>query len=193
MSDPEKQPMPLRLAAMTFDPLEDIAKLPEELRSAKVPEAGGAMIVQLKKSPTREERARLQSQYGMKLDDNVPECAYVETVGPETPVDLPAARTTALTCKGLDGAWVQFNDITIDSAKWVDAPTKKPGTVSLPRTEIVLHDKSGGSSTAFLYQPTGHKVQAGQRLRQLRGFVHAEAPGVYVLLSDKEEDMAAKT
>jgi hypothetical protein len=101
-------------------------------------------------------------------------------------VDLPAEQTASLICKGLDGAWVQFQDITIEGAVFIDAQERIRGAVNLPRTEILLRDHSEGRSKACLYQASGHKVTAGQ---QLRGFVHAEEPGVYVLLSDKEEDI----
>jgi hypothetical protein len=103
--------------------------------------------------------------------------------------DLPTERTTSLLPKSLDGTWVQFDNITIESIRWVEATKGASGTVSLPRTEIVFHDKSGAHSTAWLYQPSRHNLQPGQSLNQLRGFVHAEEPGIYVLLSDKEEDI----
>lgn len=55
--------------------------------------------------------------------------------------------------------------------------------------ELVVTDDSGGRSIAWLYQPTAFDLKDGQKLRQPRGFVHAEERGQYVLLSDKEEDI----
>jgi hypothetical protein len=104
-------------------------------------------------------------------------------------IDLPAEHTPSLLAKSLDGTWVQFDDITIESVNQVEATEGKTKTVNLPRTEIVFRDKSGGRSIAWLYQPFGLNVQPGQTLKRLRGFVHAEEPGLYLLLSDKEEDI----
>lgn len=105
-------------------------------------------------------------------------------------IDLPAERTTSLLAKSLDGVWVQFEAITIESVRQVTATTAEPGTFNLPRAEVVFHDGSGGRSIARLYQPSGRAVQPGQSVKLLRGFVHAEGPGMYVLLSDKEEDIS---
>ena len=44
---------------------------------------------------------------------------------------------------------VQFDDITIHSAIFVEAKEQVQGTVSLPRTEILFSDKSGGKSVAW--------------------------------------------
>lgn len=104
-------------------------------------------------------------------------------------IDLPCEENTSLMCKSLDGAWVQFDDITVHSSRYVEAQQQHEDVVSLSRTEIVFSDKSGGKSEAWLYQPSGHRVISGQKLSRLRGFVHAEQPGAYVLLSDKEEDI----
>ncbi len=108
-------------------------------------------------------------------------------------IDLPCKQNTSLMSKSLDGAWVQFDDITVHSAKFVEAKETCHETVNLPRTEIIFSDKSGGKTEAWLFQPSGHKVIAGQKLSCLRGFVHAEQPGVYVMLSDKEEDIIANS
>lgn len=95
----------------------------------------------------------------------------------------------ALLLKGLDASWVQFDGVRIQGAKTVQ-PTSGPArTLRLTRNEVTFTDGSGAQATAYLYQPTGLKLQENQTLRQLRGFVHAEAPGRYVVLSDKEEDL----
>ena len=104
-------------------------------------------------------------------------------------IDIPARRVTSLACKSLDGAWVQFEEIDVKSATFIEAQERVREAINLPRTEITFTDKSGGVSKAYLYQPSGHKVKIGRHVKQLRGFVHAEKPGVYVLLSDKEEDI----
>lgn len=104
--------------------------------------------------------------------------------------DLPAEYSTSLLSKSLDGAWVQFDNITIESATSVLTAEQGLGAGNLPRVEIVFSDGSGGHSKAWLYQPSGRKVQAHQAVQMLRGFVHAEAPGIYILLSDKEEDIS---
>jgi len=104
--------------------------------------------------------------------------------------ELPNLRTKEIFLKGLDASWVQFDDIRVESAEQVAPTARASKTTKLPRNEIIFTDRSGGRTTAYLYQPSGLKVQTGQRLRQLRGFVHAEKPGLYVLLSDKEDDIA---
>ncbi len=103
--------------------------------------------------------------------------------------DLPAVQMTSLLCKSLDGVWVQFDDITIQSVRNMPAPKGYPEKSSLPGTEIVFQDNSGGRSIAWLYQTSAHDITIGQRIKMLRGFVHAEKPGRYILLSDKEEDL----
>lgn len=108
-----------------------------------------------------------------------------------TCAQVPNSRQKGLLLKGLDASWVEFNDIKIESAE-VTTPTAKGTKVErLPRNTIVFTDQSGGRTMAYLYQPTGLKVRAGAKLSRLRGFVHAEAVGQYVMLSDKEEDIAA--
>jgi hypothetical protein len=103
--------------------------------------------------------------------------------------DFPNSPSKALFLKGLDASWVQFDDIRVDRAEAVAPTPPASKTVSLQRNEITFTDRSSGTSTAYLYQPSGLKVSAGQHVRMLRGFVHAEKPGLYVLLSDKEEDL----
>ena len=109
-----------------------------------------------------------------------------------TCAQLPNTKQTSLLLKGLDASWVEFNDIKVESAE-VTTPTAKGTKVErLPRNTIVFTDLSGGRTTAYLYQPTGLKVQAGAKISLLRGFVHAEGVGQYVVLSDEEDDIATK-
>jgi hypothetical protein len=103
--------------------------------------------------------------------------------------DLPHSQTKSLLLKGLDASWVQFNDIRVESAEQVVPSASASKTTRLHRNEISFTDRSGGRTVAYLYQPSGPTICAGQKLRMLRGFIHAEKEGVYVLLSDKEEDI----
>lgn len=116
---------------------------------------------------------------------HAPPALLIETV------DLPNSRSKSLLLKGMDASWVQFDDIRIESAEQVAPTTRASKIASLQRNVITFTDRSGGQTTAYLYQPSGFKIRAGQKLRMLRGFVHAEKAGVYVLLSDKEEDIAS--
>jgi hypothetical protein len=103
--------------------------------------------------------------------------------------DLPAKGTRSLLAKSLDATWVQFDNIVLHRVQ--RAADHELGTDDLPKTEIEFGDKSGGRSIAWLYQSGREGLTEGQRLKWLRGFVHAEAPGRYILLSDKEEDLRA--
>ena len=110
---------------------------------------------------------------------------------PPLPIEcaqLPNTNSRELLQKGLDGTWVQFDGIQVEQAQTI-SPTKGSKVLRLIRNEIVFSDKSGAKSTAYLYQPSGLKVRTGQKIKQLRGFVHAEGAGKYVLLSDKEQDL----
>ncbi len=106
---------------------------------------------------------------------------------PITTKDLPAERTTSLLTKSLDAAWVQFDEITVESTRHIPAGGREGG--DLPRTEIIFSDEAGGKSVAWLYQASARDLRESQSMKLLRGFVHAEQPGMYVLLSDKDEDL----
>ncbi len=151
-------------------------------RWQKVTCAGG-VIAEVNGSMTIVDKGWMQIHKQHETPHHAPPALPLETT------DLPGERTTSLAAKSLDGAWVQFQGITVQAATTFAAQERVRGAVNLPRTDIVFSDKSGGSSRASLYQPSREKVKTGQRLTQLRGFVHAEKPGVYVLLSDKEEDI----
>lgn len=101
--------------------------------------------------------------------------------------DLPMKRNDSLEAKGLDGAWVQFDDLLVESAEVVAA--SRMGEGRLDYNEVIVTNGSGGRTVAWLYQERGLAIQPKQRLAQLRGFVHAEQPGLYVVLSDKDEDL----
>ena len=79
MQEQEKK-LNIRLAGFSFDPLTETPDIPEELRVEKVPEGPAPTIVQFKKSLTREERVHIQTRYGLKLTDYIPEYAYLEAV-----------------------------------------------------------------------------------------------------------------
>lgn len=82
MQAPEQR-LPIRLAAFSFDPLEGV-DLPQELRVEKVSSDRAPYILQFRKSLTRDERARIQGEYGLKLTDYIPEFAYLEMISRAT-------------------------------------------------------------------------------------------------------------
>jgi len=65
----------IRLAARTFDPIED------EPRDDEQP-AGMRSIVQFTRALTSSDRARLQTQFGLMLTRYLPDLAYLEAVPP---------------------------------------------------------------------------------------------------------------
>jgi hypothetical protein len=106
--------------------------------------------------------------------------------------DLPRGRDRSLLAKGFDGAGVQFTDVEVEDAKTVEPRWGTGGRTRLMRKAVVFADKSGGRRDAWPYQPSGLRMRPGDRLPFLRGFAHAERPGVSVVLSDKEEDLGAR-
>jgi hypothetical protein len=108
---------------------------------------------------------------------------------PVATVDIPAEHTTTLRARSLDGSWVEFASLVVETAERVEPGTDSRTERRLPYTEIVFSDDSGGRSIAYLYQEQREDVRAGTRIDALRGFVHAELPGQYVLVSDKPEDL----
>lgn len=108
---------------------------------------------------------------------------------PVTCAEIPNSPSKSLLSKGLDASWVEFNNIVVESAEVSSPPQRGAKIKRLTRNQIVFTDGSKAKSTAFLYQPTGLKVTPGTQIKRLRGFVHAEAVGRYVILSDKEEDI----
>jgi hypothetical protein len=107
---------------------------------------------------------------------------------PVSSADVPAELTTSLSTRSLDGTWVEFSDVVVDAAERFE-PSTDGGTDRLPYTEIMFHDQAGVRSVAYLFQQQRDEVNAETRITTLRGFVHAEAPGRYVLLTDKPEDI----
>lgn len=93
----------------------------------------------------------------------------------------------SLLTKSLDAACVQFDEITVESLR--NVPSGGSDESELPRTEMTFGDGAGGRSVAWLYQAAARDLGQGQRIKLLRGFVHAEQPGIYVLRSDKDEDL----
>jgi hypothetical protein len=103
--------------------------------------------------------------------------------------DLPRDMTRVLDARGLDATWVELRDLTVDDLR----PVEPEGEGQrLPRVEVVVSDGSGGASAAWLYQESASSLRPKQRIAVLRGFVHGEEPGRYVLLSDKEEDISVE-
>jgi hypothetical protein len=102
-------------------------------------------------------------------------------------VDLPRDRTESLTAKSLDGAWLEFRDVTVEEVEYVSTRTHGK-TPSLPFWRVFFTDDSGVWSEGRLYQDD-LELSPGHRLDELRGFGHAEESGRYVVLSDKSEDV----
>jgi M6 family metalloprotease-like protein len=73
----------LHLRAYTFDPLKSEPAIRSEMKSGQ-PRGPAYYIIQLTKSPTREERARLQRAYDFRLTDYIPNFAFLERVSPQT-------------------------------------------------------------------------------------------------------------
>jgi hypothetical protein len=74
----------IEIAGYRFDPLADRPEIPENLRYAEEPEDAAHYLIQLKKTPDGEARARLQKRYGLKLTSYVPRFAYAERVDRST-------------------------------------------------------------------------------------------------------------
>jgi hypothetical protein len=122
-----------------------------------------------------------------KLDEephHAPPALRIETA------DLPRGTNHALAARGLDGTWVEFRDLTVDEVERRE-PSGEHGQ-RLYRTEIAVSDVSGGVTAAWLYQESAAGLRPGERIAILRGFVHGEAPGHFVLLSDKNEDISVE-
>ncbi len=151
-------------------------------RWQKVLCAGGVMAEQ-NGATTIVDRGWMEIYKQLEEPHHAPPALPIETA------DLPNSRDKRLFLKGLDASWVQFEDIHVENVAQVAAKARSSKSVSLRRNKITFTDRSGGRTTAYLYQPSGLKICAGQKLRMLRGFIHAEKPGLYVLLSDKEEDI----
>jgi subtilase family protein/CARDB protein len=74
--------LPIRLAAITFDPLSEKPDIREIVDSRTPAPDPRRVIVQFKTRLTREEQNRLMAEYGLKLQDYLPENAYLELVEP---------------------------------------------------------------------------------------------------------------
>jgi Subtilase family len=73
----------IRLAGLTFDPLEK-PKITKELSIDENVKEPQHLIVQFQKPLTRKEQTHIQDKYGLKLTEYIPDFAYVEMVDPET-------------------------------------------------------------------------------------------------------------
>jgi hypothetical protein len=143
----------------------------------------GGVVSEQSGSTTVVDRGWMQIVKQFETPHHAPSALPIETV------DLPNSRSKAFFHKSLDASWVQFDDIRVESAQSIEPAKGKAEIVRLARNEITFTDRSGGRTTAYLYQSSGLAVREGQPLSMLRGFVHAEKPGLYVLLSDKDEDI----
>jgi hypothetical protein len=105
-------------------------------------------------------------------------------------IDVPAELTRSLETKGLDGSYVSFSDITIEKARAIDGGLGQRTGAPVPALEVQFTDESKAKTIAWLYQPSAQSLRPGQRLKRLSGFVHAEEPGRYILLTDKDADVS---
>jgi hypothetical protein len=105
-------------------------------------------------------------------------------------IDLPAGVTRSLETKALDGSYVAFSEISIEASRSIDGGLGQRSGTSAPAVEVEFTDNSMGRSIAWLYQSSAQSLRPTQRIRRLAGFIHAEEPGRYILLSDKEEDIS---
>jgi hypothetical protein len=103
--------------------------------------------------------------------------------------DLPAEGTTSLLARSLDGCWVHFADVLIVDVKKAEDVAPTGHELRLPHVEVRFSDTSGKEAIAWLYQRSAFGLSTGDRFAAIRGFVHAEAPGRFVLVSDKDEDL----
>ncbi|MGC5173203.1 hypothetical protein ACLQ2Q_21385 [Microbacterium sp. DT81.1] len=109
---------------------------------------------------------------------------------PVSAADFPAEGTRSLLARSLEASYVELVDARVIDARRVEPPeADRSSSMRLPRMELRLTDDSGAESVAWLYQASAFELASGGRIARLRGFLHAEAPGLYVLLGDKEEDL----
>jgi M6 family metalloprotease-like protein len=72
----------IHLSAYTFDPLSGEPDMTSDLRVQR-PAGPAYYIIQLTNSPTREEKARLQREHGLRLTEYIPNFAYLEKITPQ--------------------------------------------------------------------------------------------------------------
>lgn len=106
-------------------------------------------------------------------------------------VDFPISGTTSLLSASLDGAYVEFTDIRVRGTRAIEPGSDSvEGHHQLRGMELVFVDQSEEvESVAYLFQKSALGIMSGTGLESLRGFIHAEGAGRYVLLGDKEEDI----
>lgn len=83
----------LRLGRYQFDPLTDVADVPDELRTRLKPDEPGPWIVQFHGPLTVDEQRRLRRAYRLALTEYVPESAYLEILAPEVRAKLSTDRS----------------------------------------------------------------------------------------------------
>src|SRR4051794_14966944 len=78
----------IQLGGYTFDPLVEPLAVPDELRARSAFPESTYYIVQFTQPLTREERVRIQSEYGLHLTQYAPQFAFLEKVNSQILVDL---------------------------------------------------------------------------------------------------------
>ncbi|MEU1202831.1 hypothetical protein ABZ446_42380 [Streptomyces sp. NPDC005813] len=158
-------------------------EIPVEYRRWQKVQFLGGVLREVCGSTTVVDDGWMRIKVGAEEGHAAPAPAHVTTA------DFPATGTRSLLARSLEAAWVQVSDATVVDARHIDKPVTAVGEVRLPRVETRLRDSSGQEAIAWLHQPSAFGLARGDSLSFLRGFLHAERPGWYVLLSDKDDDL----
>jgi hypothetical protein len=156
--------------------------IPEDYRRWQKVEFLGGVLRDDLGSITVVDEGWMQVRLGDETTHSAPPPARV------TASDLPAEGTPSLLAFSLDASWVEFADVSVVDVARVEAAAGD-GKARLSRVEARFSDASGTEAISWLYQRSSFDLSPGDHLAALRGFVHAEAPGRYVVVSDKEEDL----
>ncbi|MET0533671.1 MAG: hypothetical protein ABW171_05545 [Steroidobacter sp.] len=138
-----KERMNVTIAGYGFDPLLDPAPVPAELRANESTTGRHWWLVQLKKSPTREEHRRLASIYGLALARATQGNAYIESVDAQNVAKLkcePSVRSISLLHPGF---------------KIAPPLQKKRSTLRAQNVIVSLHDPSTVEAAASRIRALG--------------------------------------
>ncbi|GAC1456279.1 MAG: hypothetical protein PVSMB1_05930 [Gemmatimonadaceae bacterium] len=145
----------------------------------------GGVLEERSGSSTIVDRGWMTARRDGETQHHAPPPLAIETV------DVPGELTKALEPKGLDGSYVAFSDVGIESVDVIEGGVDRKTRAAVPAVRVSFSDASRGTSVAWMYQVSAQRLRSGQRLKRLCGFVHAEEPGRYIVLTDKEEDISA--